>query len=128
MQTSVEHVYGGLPLGLGTQGAPLQQSALEAHEPPPLTHWAWAQRGTPTLSCLHVSCVSQFPAQQSHDELHDIVASLQTSPLGLHPMGGRQTPTGPPPLMSHVTGLFEPPRMPEAPQQSASVVQRSPTG
>jgi hypothetical protein len=72
--------------------------------------------------------VSQLPAQQSHDELHDIVASLQTSPFGLQPMGSRQIPTGPPPLMSQVTGLLDPPGRPVAPQQSTSLVQRSPTG
>jgi hypothetical protein len=127
-QIDGEHVNGGLPLGLGTQGAPLQQSALDAHELPAPRHCAPVHRGTPTLSCLHVSCVSQLPAQQSHDELHDIVCSLHTSPLGLQPMGSRQMPTGPPPLMSHVTGLFEPPGSPVAPQQSVSVVQRSPTG
>jgi hypothetical protein len=77
---------------------------------------------------LQVSSVSQLPAQQSHDELHDIVASLQTSPFGLQPIGLRQIPTGPPPLVSHVTGLFEPPGNPLEPQQSASTRQRSPTG
>ena len=123
-----EHTYGGEPPGLGTQGTPLQQSALEAHELPAPTHWRSAQRGTPTLSCLHVSCVSQLPAQQSQLELHDIVASLQTSPFGLQPWGFRQMPTGPPPLVSHVTGLPEPPGSPFEPQQSVSIVQRSPTG
>jgi hypothetical protein len=123
-----EHTYGGVPLGFGTHGTPLQQSALDAHEAPAPTHCRFAQRGTPTLSCLHVSSVSQLPAQQSHDELHDMFESLHTSPFGLQPMGSRQIPTGPPPLMSHVTGLFEPPVMPEAPQQSMSAVQMSPTG
>jgi hypothetical protein len=106
----------------------LQQSALEAHAPPELTHCVPVQRGTPTLSCLHVSIVSQLPEQQSHDELQLIVASLQTSPFGLQPMGRRQMPTGPPPLMSQVTGLPDPPGSPLAPQQSVSVVHRSPTG
>jgi len=123
-----EHTNGGLPVGLGTHGAPLQQSALDAHELPAARHWAPVQRGTPTLSCLHVSSFSQLPEQQSHDELHDIVASLQTSPLGLHPIGFLQMPTGPPPLVSHVTGLFDPPGRPLDPQQSASVTHRSPTG
>jgi hypothetical protein len=120
--------YGGLPPGLGTHGVPLQQSALEAHELPGFTHCAPVHRGTPTLSCLHVSCVSQLPAQQSHDELQDITASLQTSPFGLHPCGLRQMPTGPPPLRSHVTGLPDPPGSPAEPQQSTSATQRSPTG
>ena len=123
-----EHTYGGEPPGLGTHGEPLQQSALEAHELPGPTHWTPVQRGTPMLSCLHVSSFSQLPAQQSHDELQLIVASLHTSPFGLQPWGNRQMPTGPPPLMSQVTGLPDPPGRPLAPQQSVSVVQRSPTG
>src|ERR1700722_18726704 len=85
-----EHTYGGVPLGFGTHGTPLQQSALDAHEAPAPTHCRFAQRGTPTLSCLHVSSVSQLPAQQSHDELHDMFESLHTSPFGLQPMGSRQ--------------------------------------
>jgi hypothetical protein len=113
---------------LGTHGAPLQQSALDAHPLPAATHCAPVHRGTPTLSCLQVSSVSQLPEQQSQDELHDMVASLQTSPLGLHPIGLRQMPTGPPPLMSHVTGLFEAPGSPLEPQQSESARQMSPTG
>jgi hypothetical protein len=106
----------------------LQQSALDAHAVPGPTHCAPVHRGTPTLSCLQVSSVSQLPAQQSHDELHDIVASLQTSPFGLQPIGLRQMPTRTPPLVSHVTGLFEPPGSPLDPQQSASTRHRSPTG
>ena len=123
-----EHTYGGVPLGFGTHGTPLQQSALDAHEAPAPTHCRFAQRGTPTLSCLHVSSVSQLPAQQSHDELQLVVCSLHTSPLGLHPIGSVQMPTGPPELLSHVTGLFDPPGNPVAPQQSPSVLHRSPTG
>jgi hypothetical protein len=106
----------------------LQQSALDAHAVPGPTHVAPVHRGTPTLSCLQVSSVSQLPEQQSHDELHDIVASLQTSPFGLQPIGLRQTPTGLPALMTHVTGLPDPPGSPLEPQQSASTRQRSPTG
>jgi hypothetical protein len=41
---------GGTPPGFGTHGMLLQQSALEAHEPLAITHCAWEQRGTPTLS------------------------------------------------------------------------------
>jgi hypothetical protein len=74
-----------------------------------------------------VSIVSQFPLQQSHDALHDIVCSLQTSPSGLHPIGLRQTPTVAADAMSQVTGLPDPPGNPAEPQQSASRVQRSPT-
>ena len=113
--------------GLGTQGAPLQQLALDAHAPPAATHCAGAHRGTPTLSWWQVSCVSQLPAQQSHDELHELVWSLQTSPSGLHPMGRRQTPTVLGAVMTQVTGLLEPPGSPAEPQQSVSVVHRSPT-
>jgi hypothetical protein len=114
--------------GFGTQGRLLQQLALVAHEPPAGTHAKAAQRGTPSESCLHVSCVSQLPLQQSHDALHDIVFSLQTSPSGLQPMGFLHTPTMLGGVMSHVTGLPDPPGRPMAPQQSVSWVQRSPTG
>ncbi len=113
-------------MGLGTHGIPLQQLALEAHAAPAPTH-APAQRGTPTLSWTQVSCVSQLPLQQSHDELHDIVFSLQTSPSGLQPMGLRHTPTVDPAEMTQVTGLPDPPGSPADPQQSLSWVQRSPT-
>ena len=98
--------------GLGVHGAPLQQLALDAQAPPALTHCAGEHRGTPTLSWWHVSFVSQLPLQQSHDELHDIVFSLHTSPSGLQPMGLRQTPTGLPEAMTQVTGLPDPPRPP----------------
>ncbi len=108
-----------LPPGLGTQGRPLQQSALDAHACPAATHCAPVQRGTPTLSGLQVSSFSQLPAQQSHDALHDIVASLQTSPFGLHPCGLRQTPSTPPADSSHAPLA--------APQQSLSWLQTSPT-
>jgi len=105
----------------------LQQFALVAHESPGFAHWAAAQRGTPTLSGLQVSSFSQLPLQQSQDALHDVVASLQTSPSGLHPIGLRQTPTTNGAVMSHVTGLFGWPGRPADPQQSLSCVQRSPT-
>lgn len=121
-------MYGGmLPFGLGTQGRPLQQFALVAHASPGFTHVAPAHRGTPTLSSLHVSSFSQLPLQQSQEELHDIVASLQTSPSGLHPIGFRQTPTVNGGVIWQVTGWPEPPGRPAEPQQSLSCVQRSPT-
>jgi hypothetical protein len=123
----LKQMYGGVPPGLGTQGRSLQQFALDAHEPPGMTHVRAAQRGTPRLSCLHVSSFSQLPLQQSHEALHDIVASLQTSPSGLQPMGLVQMPTALGAVMSHVTGLPEPPGSPALPQQSVSCVQRSPT-
>jgi hypothetical protein len=72
--------------------------------------------------------VSQLPAQQSHDELHVEVFNLHTSPFGLQPFGFRQTPTVLGAVMTHVTGIPEPPRIPVEPQQSPSFVQRSPTG
>jgi hypothetical protein len=120
---------GGAPpaTGLGTHGAPPQQFALEAQAPPAATHCAAAHRGTPTVSCLQVSCVSQLPLQQSHDELHDIVFSLQTSPSGLQPIGLRHTPTVLGAVMTQVTGLPDPPGRPAEPQQSVSFVQMSPT-
>jgi hypothetical protein len=129
-QVVPEHTYGGVPAGFGTQGDPLQQSALDAHDPPAFTHCAKAHRGTPTLSCLQVSSFSQLPEQQSHDELQLIVCSLHTSPFGLHPIGRRQMPSGPPPLMSHVTDLPDVGGFatPGPPQQSVSFVHRSPTG
>jgi hypothetical protein len=113
--------------GSGTHGRPPQQSALEAHDAPASPHATFAQRGTPSESCLHVSIVSQFPAQQSQDALHDAVASLQTSPFGLHPMGLRQTPTLLGGVMLQVTGFVGSPGIPTEPQQSVSLVQRSPT-
>jgi hypothetical protein len=116
--------------GLGMHGRWLQQLALDAHPPPAATHVAGAQRGTPTLSCLQVSIVSQLPAQQSHDALQLIVLSLQTSPSGLQLIGLRQTPRPPiPPSPEKVqVTLPDPaPPMPAEPQQSLSCVQRSPT-
>jgi hypothetical protein len=118
---------GGVPPALGTHGLPLQQSALEAHDPPAATHCPKAQRGTPTLSCRHVSWW-QLPEQQLQVSLHDIWLRRQTSPFGLQPIGRRHTPTGPPALRSHVTGLPDPPAMPVDPQQSPSLRQVSPTG
>jgi hypothetical protein len=123
-------MYGDVPpsTGLGTQGRPLQQLALDAHEPPGITQLAPAQRGTPTLSGLQVSWVSQLPLQQSHEALHDIVLSLQTSPSGLQPWGLRQVPTVAGGVMVQVTGVPDPPGRPAEPQQSLSWVHRSPTG
>jgi hypothetical protein len=72
--------------------------------------------------------VLQLPAQQSHDALHDIVESLQTSPFGLHPCGLVHTPTVLPAAIEQTTGWFEAPGSPAAPQQSEFVRHRSPTG
>ena len=85
-QVADAQMYGGLPLGLGTQGSPLQQSALVAHAAPLLPHCGLAQRGTPTLSCLHAVFLLPRPAQQLWLALHEVVASLQTSPFGAQPM------------------------------------------
>src|SRR4051794_18397006 len=41
---SWEQMNGGVPLGLGTQGSPLQQLALEAQAPPGITHCTGPQR------------------------------------------------------------------------------------
>jgi hypothetical protein len=95
--------------GFGTQFAPLQQLALDAHAAPVAAHVPGAQRGTPTLSCLQVSIVWQLPAQQSQEELQLIVLSLQTSPSGLQPMGRRQTPTVFGAVMEHTTAMPDPP-------------------
>lgn len=125
-QVVAPHTNGGMPLGFGTQGRPLQQFALDAHAPPASTQ-APVQRGMPTLSSLHVSAFSQLPEQQLQDALHDIASSLQTSPSGLQPIGLRHTPTVNGGVMSQVTGLPDPPGRPADPQQSPSCVQRSPT-
>ena len=106
----------------------MQQLALEAHEPPGWTQVNPAQRGTPRLSGLQVSSFSQLPLQQSHEALQDIEASLQMSPSGLQPIGLVQTPTAFGGVRLHVTGLPDPPGSPAEPQQSTSLVHRSPTG
>jgi hypothetical protein len=85
-QAAAAQVYGGLPAGLGTHGAPLQQSALVAHAEPLLPHCGLAQRGTPTLSGLHAVFLLPRPAQQSWLALQEVVMSLQTSPFGVQPM------------------------------------------
>jgi hypothetical protein len=133
-QLVVSQMKRGVPaspgLGLGMHGRWLQQLALEAHPPPAGTHVAGAHRGTPTLSCLHVSIVSQLPAQQSHDALQLIVLSLHTSPSGLQLIGLRQTPRPPIPPSPETVQVTLPapaPPMPAEPQQSLSCVQRSPT-
>jgi hypothetical protein len=130
-QASLKHTNGEPPstsAGFGTHGTSLQQSALDAHDEPAGTHVTPVHRGTPRLSCLHVSLFSQLPLQQSHEALHDEVDSLHTSPFGLHPVGLPQTPTTLGGVMVHVTG---PPLgmtgMPTEPQQSVSLAQRSPT-
>jgi hypothetical protein len=133
-QLAVSQMNRGVPaspgFGLGMHGRWLQQLALEAHPPPAGTQVAGAQRGTPTLSCLQVSMVSQLPAQQSHDALQLIDLSLQTSPSGLQLMGFRQTPRPPIPPSPETVQVTLPapaPPMPAEPQQSLSCVQRSPT-
>jgi len=123
------HTSCGVPpsTGLGTHGAPLQQSAPDEHAPAAATHCAGEQRGTPRLSWWQVSWFSQLPAQQSHEALQDIVDSLHTSPSGLQPIGFLHTPTVAGAVMTHVTGLPDPPGKPADPQQSLSCRQRSPT-
>jgi hypothetical protein len=128
MHAEPEHWYE--PPAVGTHGAPLQQSALEAHPPPASAHCALAQRGTPSLSCLQVSSVSQLPEQQSQVALHDIVDSLQTAPFGsqLRP-ASEQMPRVAPGLIWQTTFLpFDAGALgtPGPPQQSLSFVQRSP--
>jgi hypothetical protein len=134
MHCTAEHTRGGVPpsagAGLGTHGAPLQQSALVEQPLPAFTHWASAQRGTPSLSVLHVSMVSQLPEQQSHVALQLMVASLHTAPLGSQLRIERlHTPTVAGGVIEQPTylPLFPPaPGYPSAPQQSLSCVQRSP--
>jgi hypothetical protein len=118
---------GLLPLGLGMQGSPEQQSALVEQACPAPTHEAPVQRGTPTLSSLQVSWVSQLPLQQSHEALQLIVLSLQTSPFGLQPFGLRHTPSEAPADLLHVTLPDPGPGNAAEPQQSASLEQESPT-
>jgi hypothetical protein len=117
-QLDVPQTNGAPAAGFGTQGSPLQQSALDAQACPAPTHCTSVHRGTPTLSGLHVSLTSQLPEQQSHDALHDIVFSLHTSPFGLQDVGLRHTPSVPPEKTHAPVWL---------PQQSPSFVQRSPT-
>jgi len=114
-------------VGFGTQGRPPQQFALVAQEPPGWTHVMPVQRGTPSESGWQVSSFSQLPLQQSHDALHDMVDSLQTSPSGLQPCGFLHTPTVDPAAFTQVTGVPEPPGRPAEPQQSLSCVHTSPT-
>jgi hypothetical protein len=113
--------WGDDPFGFGTQGRPLQQSALETQADPAPTHEAPVHRGTPTLSCRQVvpPFCSQLPAQQSHDALHEVVASLQTSPLGLQPLGLLQIPSVAPAALAQEPAA--------APQQSVSPRHVSPT-
>jgi len=118
---------GGVPDGFGTQGAPLQQFALDAHEPPAATQVAAAQRATPPSSGLHVSWfVLQLPLQQSHKRLHPSVASLHSSPSGLHPIGTLQKPVVAGGVIAPVAGAPPPPGRPGPPQQSLSCVHVSP--
>jgi hypothetical protein len=74
-----------------------------------------------------VSIVSQLPAQQSQRSLHVIVWSLHVLPSGLQPISLRQTPTVAGAVMTHVTGFPDPPGSPAEPQQSPSLVHRSPS-
>jgi hypothetical protein len=109
------------PAGLGMHGRPLQQSALDAHAAPAPTQAAFVHRGTPTLSCRQVMppFLLQLPEQQSHEALHEVVASLQTSPFGLQPWGLLQMPRLAPAALAHDPAALL--------QQSASSTQVSPT-
>jgi hypothetical protein len=126
-QLEVEQTRGATPAsapasaaaGLGTHGTWLQQSALEAQACPAPRHCTLVQRGTPTMSGLQVSFVSQLPAQQSHDALQLMVESLHTLPFGLHPIGLRQLPRTLGGVMLHAPGAVK--------QQSLSCLHTSPT-
>jgi hypothetical protein len=124
-QLDARQTYGGVPDGLGTQGVPSQQFALDAHDPPAATHTP-AQRGTPFRSGLHVSWSWQFPLQQSQLRLQVSVVSLHKSPSGTHPMGALQEPIVAGGVMAHVAGVPLPPGRLAAPQQSLSCVHTSP--
>jgi hypothetical protein len=123
-------MYGGVPLGLGTHGSPLQQLALDAHEPLVGTHVTPLHLGMPMPSGWHVAAPppAQLPLQQSHVALHDIDESLQTSPSGLQPIGALHVPIVFGAVMTHVTGVAGLPGRPAEPQQSPSFAQKSPTG
>src|SRR5678816_3790434 len=69
-----------------THGFKLQQSALVAHAPVTGTQPASAgllQRGTPRLSCLHVSYCCTLPEQQLSVALQLPDCKRQMSPFGL---------------------------------------------
>lgn len=125
-QLAVPQTKAGPPLGFGTQGSPLQQSALVEHADPAARQEAPVHRGTPTLSGRQVSWFSQLPEQQSHDALQLMVLSLQTSPFGLQLLGFRHTPSVPPEKL-HVTLPDPGPGNAADPQQSESLAQTSPT-
>jgi hypothetical protein len=125
---------GGAPAGFGTHGL-LQQSALEAHGVPgggaPAVQSrsdSAVQRGMPSKSCLQLSgCVCTVPAQHRSVALHDVIASRQMAPAGLHALPLSQRPTAAPAALLQCTFVICPPEMfvepgaPGAPQQSLSV-------
>jgi hypothetical protein len=83
---------GGVPDGFGTHGLS-QQSALDAHavpaggEPASLQSRSDSavQRGMPSRSCWQLrGCVITVPAQQRSVALHEVTASRQIAPAGLH--------------------------------------------
>ena len=73
-----------------------------------------------------MSSTLQLPEQQSHEALHDIVGSLQTSPSGLQLKGFLQMPKTPDVPNTQVTAGLGAPGMPAEPQQSLSFVHVSP--
>jgi hypothetical protein len=88
----------------------------------------------PSLSCLHVPSVSQFPEQQLQSLLQLAFESLQTSPLGMQacpasepPVGLRQIPTLAPGLIAHVTSPAPGVVPPAPPQHSALELHKSPS-
>jgi hypothetical protein len=124
----------GVNDGLGTHGRP-QQSTLVAQACPwrePASMQAIPpfimQRGIPSKSCWHTSGFwLTLPAQQLFSALHDIDASLQIAPAGLHAFPLSQRPTGSPGLLLQLPTPVSP-CTPPKPQQSASIRQISPVG
>jgi hypothetical protein len=124
--------------GLGTQGSPRQQSALDEQACPAPMQLEYVQRGTPMMSRRHVLCgpvsppapLLQLPEQQSHEALQDTSdPSVQMSPFGLQPVGLRQTPRTPASALAplQVTLPDPGPGYAVEPQQSASDRHTSPT-
>ena len=117
------------------QGLP-QQSALELQAVPAgggaavQSIGAMRQRGTPRASCWQRSgfCCT-VPEQQRSVALHDVVASLQMEPAGLHRLPLSHLPTGSEGLRrAQVTSASVPSGSVPDPQQSPSPTQISPVG
>jgi hypothetical protein len=123
----------GVKAGFGAQGKP-QQSALVAQacpdfDPPsPQPSPFNVQRGMPRMSCWQTNGFwLTLPAQQLFSALHDVVASLQIAPAGLHALPLSQRPTSAPAALVQLPTPVTP-WVPPYPQQSESVRHTSPVG